>query len=103
MLYLQWWFCLVLLRSVCESLKQRCCVVLLPVVFCPRGGVRDALIRRGLSFFFKDKKDPPNKLKMVFHLHYPVSLYFGLKICGLAYKSISFPFKGGSKMGPENS
>lgn len=64
------------------------------------------LLLEGDSFFsfFKDRKDPPNKLKTVFRLHYPVSLYFELKMCGLAYKFISFPFKeGGRKMGPENS
>lgn len=63
------------------------------------------LLLEGDSFsFFKDKKDPPNKLKTVFRLQYPVSLYFELKMCGLAYKFISFPFKEGRrKMGPENS
>ena len=95
MLYLQWWFCLVLFRSVCESLKRRCCVVLLPVVFCPRRGVREALIRRGLFFFFfffKDKKDPQKKLKTVFRLHYPVFLYLVWLI-----NSSVFLLKGGAR------
>lgn len=72
-------------------------VVLRPLpscrVLCSCEGARSALwklLLEGDSFFFfflRDKKkkkpkqrNPPNKVKMVFCLYYPVSLYFGLEI-----------------------